>query len=176
MKTETIFIETKFHLFFFFHLSVGNIVNVDASTFSVLDEVQNDRVTRISPDGFIGTGTLPPESILLVKESRDNTQNNLIQSSSKRDERTLSVDETILKQEKDLMLARNTIKNLQSHLGTVILSDDSESDGNISIEEGGVVEAEVEQKDSFFASQYTFKTNVRSLKCLEYVSVEYFSE
>lgn len=72
-------------------------------------------------------------------------------------------EETILKQEIDLKLARQTIKSLQSHLGTVIVSGDSESESAISIDEGTDVQAEVEQIDSFFAYPHTFKTNVNSL-------------
>lgn len=78
-------------------------------------------------------------------------------SPSKRDQLIFSV-EGIIKQEKDLELARKTIKNLQSHLGTVILGEDSDS---YSEEEKDVlVQAEVEQEDSFFAHQHIFKTNV----------------
>lgn len=87
----------------------------------------------------------------------------MITLSAKRGERLLSVEETLVKQEKDLELARNSIKNLQSNLGTVILSDDSESDGVISTGDEDV-EVEIEQKDAFFGHDYTYKTNVRKLE------------
>lgn len=92
---------------------------------------------------------------------RDNSQNDSIILFPKRDQRSLSLHETVVKREEDLRLARQTIKNLQSHLGTVVLSGDSESDGVISTDEGDVLQAEVTQNDSFFAHEYRFKTNVR---------------
>lgn len=71
---------------------------------------------------------------------------------------------TRVKQEKELELARRAIKDLNSQMGTVILDGESESDDTVSMDEGEKVEAEVPQKDSFFAHEYTFKTNVRKLK------------
>lgn len=54
MKTKTIFNEMEFVSVFLF---VGNIVIVDTPTYSVLGEVQNDRVIQ-----FSAAKTLPPQS------------------------------------------------------------------------------------------------------------------
>lgn len=67
-----------------------------------------------------------------------------------------------MKQENDLYLARKTIKNLQSALGTLMVSGD-ESEVDDPMDENESVVAEIDQNDSFFAHQYTFKTNVRKL-------------
>lgn len=106
-------------------------------------------------------------ALVLQEKSTDNRQPDLIISSSRRDERVLSVEEVMVKQEKDLELARNTIRNLQAHLGTVIVSGDSDSDSAASMDVGDDVQAEVEQCDSLFAHQYTFKTNVRKFANLK---------
>lgn len=72
----------------------------------------------------------------------------------------LSIEEVILKKENDLSLARKSIKKLQLHLGTLIISED-EREGIDFIDEVEHMVAEVDQKDAFFAHQYNFKTNVR---------------
>lgn len=81
--------------------------------------------------------------------------------STRRDQRILSVRE--IKNEKDLEMARQAIKNLHSHLGTIILSD-SESDGVMSMDDGEDVPVEISQMDSLFAHEHTFRTNVKKLR------------
>lgn len=124
--------------------------------------VHNDNPIPVqnSANNSLNSETMPRTSISLVKELRQDIGNDLISSNSKRDER-LSPDKIMVKKEKDLELARQAIRNLQSHLGTVILSDDSESDAIGSTDEEGV-KAETEQNDALFAHQYNFKTNVRN--------------
>lgn len=65
-------------------------------------------------------------------------------------------------------MARKTIKNLQSHLGTVVLTD-SGSDGNDTMDEAEDIQAEVQQIDSLFEHQHVFKTNVRNFECLHWI-------
>lgn len=100
------------------------------------------------------------------KSKEKNTQTDFIASFPKRDQRIFSVEETILKQEEDLILARKTIKNLQSQLGTVIVTEESESDDGVSMHGEEDVQVEVDQEDAFFAHQHTFKTNVRKMRYL----------
>lgn len=107
---------------------------------------------------------VPPESsstTSLAKKS-DSTRTDSIISSSKRNQRILSIEETVIKHETNLEIARKTIKNLQAHLETVILSGSS-SDDDISMDEEEDIQAEVAQMDSFFAHQHTFRTNVRKI-------------
>ena len=56
----------------------------------ILDKVQNDHLIQNSPIEIISTESLP-----------DHTQNHLMISAAKRDERKLSIQETLVKQEKD---------------------------------------------------------------------------
>lgn len=72
----------------------------------------------------------------------------------------LSIEEVMLKKENDLSLARESIKKLQSHLGTITISEE-EKDGIDSVSDNGQMESEVSQQDSFFAHQCIFQTNVR---------------
>lgn len=78
----------------------------------------------------------------------------------RRDQRVPSLEEIVLKREGELELAHQTIKDLNSQMGTVRVSS-SESDDILSMgSDEAKVEAEVEQKDSFFAHEHSFKTNV----------------
>lgn len=115
--------------------------------------------------------TSHPVQITSAKERLANTVNSTDAQNSSligkclaqtRYQRTLSVEEICLKQENDLDLARETIKKLQAHIGTIIVSEDESNFQDSEGEEEDIV-AEVNQKDAFFASDYTYKTNVNNL-------------
>lgn len=149
----------KLFLIFFYkfesdsiHSSIDNI-NIQAPTRSV------------SSDGSVSSQNLASGSTVMniphvpLSLPGQSDSQRFLTSPSKRGQRVVSIDE-IIKKENDLELARKSIKKLQSQLGTVVLSEDSEHDSSISTDEVRDVHVEVEQNDSFFARNYTFKTNV----------------
>lgn len=116
----------------------------------------------------VNTMPLPFSSVGTAKIA-SNTSSNVNQGEaisqivSGRD-RALSVDEVLIKKESQLESAKETIKKLNTHIGTTIitssssssaeqLSDNENSDNNIGFE--------VNQNDASFGKEYNYKTNVR---------------
>lgn len=157
-------LNTNFDLYSTEFAPISQTNNIQVPKHTVNGEVLNDHIISIqsSVNDSSNTGIIPSTSTSLVKESEQILRAHSGLSTPKRNERILSVEETMLKHERDLELARKSIKNLQTQLGTVILSEDSDSDTVSSTDEGNEIQAEVEQVDSVFAHEYKFKTNVRT--------------
>lgn len=72
----------------------------------------------------------------------------------------ISHSEVILKQETELSIARQAIKKLQGHIGTVILSSSSSEELSDDCDNNKHIHSEIFQRDSEFARGYDYKTNV----------------
>lgn len=88
--------------------------------------------------------------------------------------RLLSVDEVLIKTESELQVARKSISKMQNQLGTTVV--DSHSNSEDELTDDGTVNVQIEQKDSFFAKKYGFKTNVRMIKSIMNKIVLIFKE